>query len=177
MKKLSTLTFTPCGGGREIGANSYLIRVNGHEVLLDCGLHPKKEGTSSLPDLSLLRRAPDSVLISHAHVDHCGAVPELLKQFPSTVPYATQATVRVMDRMLHNSVAVMRAMATERGISEYPLYWHEDVDFAVESVNGMAPGEEFDVVPDGSVSACFQHAGHVLGSASEIGRASCRERV
>jgi cleavage and polyadenylation specificity factor subunit 3 len=171
VKKLSTISFTPCGGGREIGANSYLLRVNGHEILLDCGIHPKKEGACSLPDLSLLRRAPDALLVSHGHVDHCGAVPELLKQFPNTVPFATQATIRIMDRMLHNSVAVMKAMATERGIAEYPLYWHEDVDYAIENTNAVVPGEEFDVIPDGALRARFQHAGHVLGSASILLRA------
>jgi Cft2 family RNA processing exonuclease len=168
VKKLSTIKFTPCGGGREIGANSYLLRLNGYDILLDCGVHPKKEGACSLPDLSLLRRPPDAVLVSHGHVDHCGALPELLKQFPSTVPFATQATVRIMDRMLHNSVAVMCAMAKERGIHEYPLYWHEDVEYVTENTNAVTPGEEFDVVPDCAVRACFHHAGHVLGSASVL---------
>jgi Cft2 family RNA processing exonuclease len=71
-----------------------------------------------------------------------------------------------MDRMLHNSVAVMKAMADERGIAEYPLYWHEDVGFAIENAIGKTPGEDFDLTADGSIRARFQHAGHVLGSGS-----------
>ena len=118
MEKEGIVRFTPLGGGREIGANSYLIRVNGHDILLDCGVHPKKEGRGALPDFSLLERAPDAVIVSHGHVDHCGAVPELLKHFPTTVPYATEATVSIMERMLHNSVSVMSTIARERRIKE-----------------------------------------------------------
>lgn len=168
VKKLGRIHFTPCGGGREIGANSYLLRVNGHEILLDCGVHPKKEGACALPEFGRLRRPPDSVLISHGHVDHCGALPHLLKLFPYAVPYATPATVSIMDRMLHNSVSVMCMAAQERGISDYPLYWHEDVDYAIECVNGLPLQQEFDLTLDGGIRASFHHAGHVLGSASVL---------
>ncbi len=166
VSKAHTITLTPCGGGREIGANSYLLGLEGCDVLLDCGIHPKKEGWPALPDLSLLRRAPDAVLISHGHIDHCGALPYLLKQFPLTTPFSTQPTVSIMDRMLHNSVAVMVAVGRERCVSEYPLYDHEDVDYAVQSLNGMPLDEDFLLGDEGGISARFRHAGHVLGSAS-----------
>jgi Cft2 family RNA processing exonuclease len=168
VKKLDTITFTPCGGGREIGANAYLVRVAGYDILMDCGIHPKKEGACALPEFRLLRRAPDAVIVSHGHVDHCGALPQLLKQFPGTVPYATEATVRVIDRMLHNSVAVMSTIAREREIADYPLYDHEDVDFAVNRTEGMPLDQEFGLNGDGSITASFRHAGHVLGSASVL---------
>ena len=168
MEKARQLRFTPCGGGREIGANSYLVGIDGHEILLDCGVHPKKEGWGSLPEFGLLRRAPDAVIVSHGHVDHCGALPHLLKQFPDTTPYATVATISIMERMLHNSVSVMCTIARERGIREYPLYSHEDVEYAMRKTRGVSLDREFALDDAGETRATFFHAGHVLGSASVL---------
>jgi Cft2 family RNA processing exonuclease len=162
---LSTVTFTAIGGGSEIGANSYLIHADGHEVLLDCGIHPKKEGFESLPEFSLLRRPPQAVIISHGHIDHCGSLPYLLKEFPGSPCYATIPTVSIMDRMLHNSVSVMGTLAVERGIEEYPLYTHADVDYALRRCCGLRFSTEFALSAAGPFRATFHPAGHVLGSA------------
>lgn len=162
------LKLTPLGGGREIGANSYLVQIAGHDIILDCGVHPKKEGNGSLPRFSLLRKAPEAVIISHGHVDHCGALPQLLKQFPSTTVYATRATVGVMECMLHNSVSVMCILAREKSIREYPLYTHEDVEFTIARACPVELEEEFALNGNGAVSVRFSHAGHVLGSASML---------
>lgn len=166
VKKLDSISFLPLGGGREIGANSYLLGLNGMNVILDCGVHPKKEGVGALPDFSLIRQKPDAVVLSHGHVDHCGALPMLLKRFPETLPYATHATVSIMDCMLHNSVSVMTILAEERGIADYPLYSHEDVSFALQQTRAIELGSEFPLDRNSDVTACFYHAGHVLGSAS-----------
>lgn len=163
---MSTVQLTLLGGGGEIGANSYLLSIDDHDVLLDCGTHPKKEGRGALPDFSLIKKAPEAVLVSHGHVDHCGALPLLLKQFPTTVPYATRPTLGIMDRMLHNSVAVMHLIARERGIREYPLYEHGDVDAVMRRARAMELNTEFALTPSSPLRASFHHAGHVLGSAS-----------
>ena len=168
MSKLEQIQFTPCGGGREIGANSYLLRIGSHDILFDCGVHPKKEGLASLPDYSLLRRPPDAVIVSHGHVDHCGALPYVLKQFPSARVFATSATICIMDRMLHNSVSVMGTLARERGIADYPLYLHEDVDYAIRQAEGMSLDRDFPINGSGEIQARFHHAGHVLGSAGVL---------
>lgn len=131
-------------------------------------MHPKKDGMDALPDFSLLKKAPDAVIISHAHLDHCGALPYLLKEFPSIVPYATKATLSVMDRMLHNSVSVMELLGKERGIGGYPLYTHRDVEFALRKTYGIDLDQEFRLRADSPVSVRFRHAGHVLGSASIV---------
>ncbi len=160
------ITFTPIGGGREIGANSYVVSVHGEDIVLDCGLHPKKDGLEALPELALLSRAPVAALLSHAHVDHCGAFPKLLRRYPETPIFMTEATRGIMERMLHNSVSVMGAMARERGIDDYPLYTHDDVDGCMARTLTREFDAEFDISGDGGITARFHYAGHVLGSAS-----------
>lgn len=169
---MSIITWTVVGGGAEVGANCYQVGANGKRIILDCGVHPKKEGNGGLPDFSLIHKAPDAVLVTHGHIDHCGSLPLLLKQFPSALLYATKPTISIMDRMLHNSVSVMGTIALERGIAEYPLYSHNDVDWALRRGYGLAIEKEFALTIDGEARASFHHSGHVLGSASILLRVS-----
>jgi len=163
------INFCVLGGGGEIGASCFEVSFNGHSVLLDTGTHPKKEGLESLPAFGLLSRAPDAAIISHAHVDHCGSLPYLLRQFPGVRSFATHPTVRLIDRMLHNSVSVMNTLRKERGIEDYPLYEHEDVSYAMRLMRGQDMQSWFDLPTRGvEAQACFIHAGHVLGSASVL---------
>jgi Cft2 family RNA processing exonuclease len=163
---LSNVRFTPLGGVEEVGASSFLVEIDDLRLIVDCGLHPKKEGRAALPDFSHLKRAPHAVLISHAHIDHCGSMPLLVKTHPSVVPYCTRATLRIMDRMLHNSVSVMGILRDEKGIREYPLYEHTDVDIALRKAYGIDFDRDFVIHPDSPVRVRFTRAGHVLGAAS-----------
>lgn len=163
---MSTVSFTAIGGGSEIGANSFLVQAEARSVLLDCGIHPKKEGAAALPRLFMLNRSPDAVIVSHGHIDHCGAVPYLLREFPDLECYTTPPTVSIMDRMLHNSVSVMDMLALEQGVAEYPLYTHRDVDLAIRRTYGLEMERPFALTWDSPFRARFYHAGHVLGSAS-----------
>ncbi|MCL4216317.1 MAG: MBL fold metallo-hydrolase [Candidatus Hydrogenedentes bacterium] len=165
---MSDITFTALGGGSEIGANCYLIECEGHQVVLDCGMHPKKDGVSALPDLNGAIHKPDAVVVTHAHVDHCGAVPYLMKLHPKTACYATHPTVSIMDRMLHNSVSVMGTLALEKGIHEYPLYTHTDADEAIRRTYAMDFSHEFALTWDTPFRAVFYRAGHVLGAAGVL---------
>jgi Cft2 family RNA processing exonuclease len=140
--------------------------MGGLDILLDSGLHPKKEGVEALPEFSLLSKAPDAAIITHSHIDHCGSLPHLLKMFPTVAPYATAPTLRIMDRMLHNSVSVMGILKKERHIHDYPLYQHSDVEYAVKKTYAIEMGQEFAFSPDSELRATFSPAGHVLGSSS-----------
>ncbi len=171
MTSSSTIQFCALGGGCEVGANSFLVSLNGHQVLLDCGTHPKKDGAAALPAFDLLPRRPDACVITHGHVDHCGAAPHLARMFPGIKWHATSATARIMDRMLHNSVSVMETISKERGISDYPLYEHEDVGYflrTTEHHDFMAP---FPLPFGDGAEAMFIEAGHVLGGGSVLLRA------
>ncbi|MGB8466195.1 MAG: MBL fold metallo-hydrolase, partial [Terrimicrobiaceae bacterium] len=62
----------------EIGANSYLLRTKGKAIILDSGMHPKKEGVAATPDFQpVTEGAVDSIIVTHAHQDHVGSLPYL----------------------------------------------------------------------------------------------------
>lgn len=166
METSQSISLSVLGGGGEVGANSFQLSFNGQSILLDAGTHPKKDGREALPEYELLNRAPEAVVISHSHVDHCGSLPYLLRQFPMVRAYSTQPTVRIMDRMLRNSVSVMKTIAKERGVTDYPLYQQEDVSYALRMTQGQPLNTAFTLPTDTPVEAEFRHAGHVLGSAS-----------
>lgn len=165
MDNTKSIELTTLGGGGEVGASCFLLNIDGQQVLLDCGTHPKKEGMATLPDFSLLTKAPDAVIISHGHQDHCGSFPYLLRHFPMVRSYATAPTVRIMDRMLHNSVSVMGLIAKERGVTDYPLYDHGDVNYALKGTRSHPYEQRFSLGLKTPVKASFHRAGHVLGSA------------
>lgn len=165
---MSAVTFTPIGGGTEIGANSYRLDYGGFDIIIDSGLHPKKEGREAFPRFDLLKRSPAALIVSHSHIDHCGSVPLLMKSQPNIPCYCTKPTVRIMDRMLHNSVSVMTTIGRERRIPGYPAYSHQDVEDAMRRTVGFDYRRPFALSYDCPVRAEFRQAGHVLGSASII---------
>jgi len=167
---LEKVAFTPLGGAREIGANCYHLAIGGIELLIDCGMHPKNDGYSKLPRFNMLRNRPDALLVSHAHIDHCGAVPWLVRDYPETPVYATKPTLSIMARMLHNSVSVMTILGKEKGIPEYPLYHHSHVESAMNNSVGFDFNRPFAPVAGTETRVSFHHGGHVLGAASILVR-------
>lgn len=166
MDSFGSINFSVLGGGGEVGANCFQLSCNGYRILLDCGTHPKKDGLDCLPAFELLERPPDAYFISHGHIDHCGAIPRLCRQYPSLRGYTTVPSASIVDRMLHNSVVVMEMLSRERGIENYPLYDHYDVGYAMRFLETKKFGVPFHFCDENNVSAEFLHAGHVLGSAS-----------
>ncbi|MGI6139545.1 MAG: MBL fold metallo-hydrolase [Candidatus Hydrogenedentales bacterium] len=166
MNSYSNINFSVLGGGGEVGANCFELSFNGSRILLDCGTHPKKEGKECLPAFDLLRQPPDAYLITHGHIDHCGAIPVLCKHFPGVNGYSTLPTRYIVDRMLHNSVVVMELLARERNIYDYPLFDHEDVDYAMRFFGARIFNQSFRPIDNANVNVTFLNAGHVLGGAS-----------
>lgn len=155
----------------EIGANSYLLKAAGRNILLDSGLHPKGEGLAALPNFSFLGDATlDAIVITHAHQDHVGSLPYLTRYHRNTRVYMTSATAAVANVMLHNSVNVMLRQREEANILEYPLFTHRGVEFCSESWElrdkrhvfypSDPRGQEI-----GDIRFRFFDAGHILGSA------------
>ncbi len=158
----------------EIGANSYYLGTDGHGLVLDSGMHPKEVGEAALPNLAALAGLPvDAILISHAHLDHIGSLPVLMRQQPQAPVFMTSATTQIGDALLHNSVNVMTRQREEVGATVYPLYGHREAERATDRWNARPlrqpfnlEGERVGSAPgDDEISCEFWDAGHVLGAA------------
>ena len=92
------MQFTSLLRRNEIGANSYLLELDGHRIVLDSGMHPKEEGIDSLPAHHELQpNSVDSIFVSHSHLDHSGSLPVLMNGQPDADVYMTPATSKLVD--------------------------------------------------------------------------------
>src|SRR6476646_10590050 len=162
----------------EIGANSYFLELDGKKLVLDAGLHPKEEGEAALPHYrSIPDGSLDAILISHAHQDHIGSLPVLMRRQPQARVFLTHATAKLSDVMLHNSVNVMSRQRDELGIRTYPLFTHREADRASELWQSVGFGQHWTIdgerVPKPDHELTFEtcESGHILGSAGILFRA------
>jgi Cft2 family RNA processing exonuclease len=174
-------TFTNLTRRVEIGANCYCLELAGKRIVLDSGLHPRFDGEAALPDLGLIPDGSvDAIVLSHAHQDHLGSIPVLMRRQPEAPVFMTEATRQLSDVMLHNSVNVMTKKRDE-GIPSYPLFSHREVDIAVKRWRPVPLHTRFDVTgerlrvdEEADVSLEFFDAGHILGSVGTLIRAEGR---
>ena len=162
----------------DIGASSWLVELDEHRLLLDAGMHPKREGRDGLP---LFARAGnndvDAIVVSHCHHDHVGSLPVALRHFPKAHVLMSELSYFIIERVLHNSVNVMTRQRDELGIREYPLYTHDEVDdiaarFQAFKYNREVEWASFNKTRAGLPSPTleFFDAGHTLGSAGVMVR-------
>lgn len=163
----------------EIGANCYALDLCDKRIVLDCGMHPARNGVDALPDLSLLDGSHvDAILLSHAHQDHVGSLPVLLRRHPEARLFATEPTRQIADTMLHNSVNVMLHLRDDDGIAEYPLFTHREVETQARRWQSVPlrqrwslEGERLSRNEEAEISFEFYDAGHILGSVGTLIRA------
>jgi Cft2 family RNA processing exonuclease len=166
----------------EIGANSYYFEAAGQRLVLDCGMHPKQEGEEALPNFRALDDRPlDAIIVSHAHLDHMGTLPVLMRRQPDAQIFMTETTAEIGSALLHNSVNVMTRQREELGVVMYPLFTHKETDRATDRWRWCPLGQPFTLQGDrarrdGSdpLTVEFVDAGHVLGAAGVILRAEGR---
>ncbi len=162
------ISFLPIGGGSEIGANSFYLNFNGNGIILDCGIHPQKTGLESLPKFDLLNDKPiDSCLISHAHQDHIGSLPFLIKKFPYVKIITTPQTRAIAELTLHNSISILKKEIDDES---FEFYSHDEVDLLIKMIEYKEYENRFELnsyhqLKDSKVDVTFYDAGHILGSA------------
>lgn len=151
----------------------HLLEVNGHKVLLDCGLY---QGTRKLAfernrNLPFKASELHNVVLSHAHIDHSGNLPQLLKAGFQGRIICTQATHDLCEWMLRDSAHIQekdvehvnKKRLRDKQTPFEPLYTVKDAENCLESFEGIPYEHEVTVSP--GVRVTFRDAGHMLGSA------------
>lgn len=162
------------GGAGTVTGSKYVVRTDRATVLLECGLFQgrRKESFERNRALPVDTAELDAVVLSHAHLDHSGALPVLWKQGYRGPVYATPATRDLCAPMLADAAALQLADARHidkliaRGVDldpVTPLYTHDDVLGVLELMFAI-PYHRAETIAPG-VSLTFHDAGHVLGSA------------
>ncbi len=150
----------------------HLLEVGNHKILLDCGLHQgrREEARQRNGHFPFHPHQIDAVILSHAHIDHCGNLPTLVRQGFSGPIYCTPPTRDLLRVMLADSAKIQEEDAAHINIARnyaepwvQPLYTHPDVEKSFRQVVQVPYGKETDVTK--SVRFRFIEAGHILGSA------------
>jgi metallo-beta-lactamase family protein len=161
------------GAAQTVTGSMHLLSVNGHKLLLDCGLYQgkRKEAFERNRNLPFDAREIDAVILSHAHIDHSGNLPSLVKAGFSGPIYATSATRDLDAYMLLDSahiqesdVAYVNKRRARQGKNLFePLYTRRDATDTLTHFSTVEYGRPFEPVP--GVQVHFRDAGHILGSA------------
>jgi metallo-beta-lactamase family protein len=160
------------GAARTVTGSMHLIEINGSNLLLECGMYqgPRRESYERNRNFPFDPRSIDAVILSHAHIDHSGNLPHLVKAGYEGPIYATPATAHLADIMLRDSGHIQEADAAyinkrQRGNGMVePLYTEADAARVKSHLSPVPYEAEFS--PAGGVTARFRDAGHILGSAA-----------
>ena len=154
-----------CGGAGMVTGSSHLIILDdGTKILLDCGLY--QGGEDSMESFNSTwyfdPKEIDHLILSHAHIDHCGRIPKLVKDGFKGFIHATYATRSLCQIMLMDSAKIQEKDAEYE--DKKPLYTTEDAERAMELFIGYSYDKWFHL--NHNIDFLFKDAGHILGSAS-----------
>jgi len=162
-----------CGATTGVTGSCHLVKTDKHNVLLDCGQFQggKAQDAMNRDPFPFDPKDVECMILSHAHIDHCGRIPLLVKRGFSGPIYCTSATADLLKVMLEDSAYIHEKDAewetkrNERAGGEpvEPLYTIEDADKALEFVRPIQYDQQIDINED--MKIVFNDAGHILGSA------------
>ncbi|MBR3363972.1 MAG: MBL fold metallo-hydrolase [Solobacterium sp.] len=158
------------GADHEVTGSCHVLEVNGKYIMMDCGLEQGRDIYVN-EDLPVPASEIDAVLLSHAHIDHSGLLPKLVKDGFHGMIYCTDATKQLCDIMLKDSAHIQESeaewasrKAKRSGRKQVkPLYTVQDAEIAMLYFRVIPYGETFSPVE--GVTARYEDGGHILGSA------------
>ncbi len=160
------------GGARTVTGSSYIIKDEDFTIMVDCGMFQGKHELRERNQLSLIYAPPkiDCMLLTHAHIDHSGLIPKLVKEGFFGNIYATKATCDLCSVMLTDSAHIQEMDVKWKNKrnkklgrpEEKPLYTVEDAEKAIDNFAPANYGDIIQIHP--RVEVRFRDAGHILGS-------------
>lgn len=167
------LTLRSLGGAGTVTGSKHLIDADGTRVLIDCGLfqglkHLRERNWESL---AVPPESIDAVVLTHAHLDHSGYLPKLVREGFRGTAHCTAATADLCNILLKDSAQIAEkdaAYANRKGFSKHtpalPLYTMRDAERALKHLKPIPFDSEFEIARD--VGLKFRRAGHILGAAT-----------
>ncbi|MEQ1906261.1 MAG: MBL fold metallo-hydrolase, partial [Pirellulaceae bacterium] len=161
------------GAARTVTGSMHMVVVGNKRILLDCGLYQgnRKEAYQRNKDLPFSGKEIDAVVLSHAHIDHCGNLPSLVKNGFSRPIFSTPVTRELASLMLLDSAGIQESdikYVNKKRIRDgkeplTPLYTTPDAVRTMRLFRSVGFHSWFDVVP--GIKCRFHVAGHMLGAA------------
>lgn len=162
-----------CGASSSVTGSCHLLRTENHQILLDCGQFQGGKAMEAMnaEPFPFDPAQIECVLLSHAHIDHCGRLPLLVKRgFEGTI-YCTDATADLLQVMLKDSAHIHEKEAewkTKKALRAgkppvEPLYTQKDAEKTLSLVRPILYDQLFELNED--MRIVFNDAGHILGSA------------
>lgn len=150
-----------CGGAGEVGASCYLLNIDGKNILLDCGIR-MKGGKDSIPDFRRIQElgGVDAIIVSHAHMDHTGALPIISREYPAAKIYMTHVTKDLIRVLLYDSLKIMN-----NAEGEIPIYAENHVQDMLNRIVCYSPQYTFELIDNTDIKVTFYNAGHIAGAA------------
>ncbi len=163
------------GAARQVTGSQYYLEADGVRLLVDCGMFQERDYLSRNWDARGIRpRNLDAILLTHAHVDHCGMAPVLVREGFRGPLITTAASADLVELVLKDAAEIQAEDAAfkqkrhrkEGRRGKYPikpLFSFKDVDRTLPLLHTAEYGQEYKI--NDRVSAVFHDAGHILGSA------------
>ena len=162
-----------CGAATGVTGSCHLLSTENHKILLDCGQFQGGKAQDALNEepFPFDPAEIECVVLSHAHIDHCGRLPLLVKRGFKGAIYCTDATADLLEVMLkdsgfiHEKEAEWQSRKNERAGRKpvEPLYTVKDSEETLEYVRPVMYDQLFEI--NDEMKIVFNDAGHILGSA------------